>query len=60
MLLQSICRDWEHIDCQNQACAWQRMEACTVPSLAKIGPDGKCKGFHPAGTLKTDKGDKQE
>jgi hypothetical protein len=36
------------------------MEACTVPSLAKIGPDGKCKGFHPAGTLKTDKGDKQE
>ena len=40
-------RDWEDIDCSNEACINNNpfSKKCIVPSLAKIGDDGLCKGF---------------
>jgi len=40
-----LSRDWEMIDCANENCKWNRGKACSVPSLAKIGADGKCCGY---------------
>lgn len=40
-----VSRDWKHIDCRAIGCMWNQDEKCIVPSLCKIGDDGKCKGF---------------
>ena len=40
-----VSRDWEDIDCSATACIYNRIKKCTVPSLAKIGEDGRCGGF---------------
>lgn len=42
-----VSRDWEDIDCNAKACKYNRHMKCSVPSLAKIGEDGKCQGFTP-------------
>ena len=47
----NLSRDWEEFDCKSQ-CAWQKDGHCTVPSLAKIGEDGRCEGYRPLYTLK--------
>jgi hypothetical protein len=47
----NMSRDWEEIECENERCEWQMAKQCTVPSLAKIGEDGRCVGFKPRGTL---------
>ena len=38
-------RDWEDIDCNAISCLNNVCKKCSVPSLAKIGDDGKCMGF---------------
>jgi hypothetical protein len=38
-------RDWEDLDCNAETCLNNICKKCTVPSLAKIGEDGKCNGF---------------
>ena len=38
-------RDWQDIDCNAIACKWNRDRKCSVPALAVIGNDGRCKGF---------------
>ena len=40
-----VSRDWKVIDCSAKACIYNRDEHYTVPSLAEIGDDGRCKGF---------------
>ena len=40
-----VSRDWAEVDCQAISCVYNKSEKCSVPSLAKIGEDGKCKGF---------------
>lgn len=40
-----VSRDWEHLDCKAVGCRWNKLERCMVPSLAKIGPEGRCEGF---------------
>ena len=40
-----LSRDWEDIDCGVKACANNRIGKCGVPSLCKIGEDGRCEGF---------------
>lgn len=52
-----LSRDWDSIDCASSTCANNAMGTCVTPSLAKIGEDGRCKGFTPKGTLKVEKGD---
>jgi hypothetical protein len=37
-------RDWQDIDC-SAPCTFNRNGKCSVPSLAEIGDDGRCKGF---------------
>ena len=38
-------RDWKEIDCNALSCIYNQDNKCTVPSLAIINKDGKCKGF---------------
>lgn len=40
-----VSRDWEDIDCRATQCLWNVSNKCISPSLARIGDDGKCKGF---------------
>jgi len=40
-----VSRDWEDIDCASAICINNSNSKCSVPSLAKIGEDGRCKGF---------------
>ena len=40
-----VSRDWEDIDCSCITCIYNRYDKCSVASLAKIGDDGRCKGF---------------
>jgi hypothetical protein len=40
-----LSRDWEDIDCLAKLCQYNISFKCTVPSIAVIGEDGKCKGF---------------
>jgi hypothetical protein len=47
-----LSRDWDDIDCKSSNCDWNRDGKCLVPSLAKIGEDGRCEGFKPRGTIK--------
>lgn len=44
-----VSRDYEEIDCRAVGCFWNRGEKCTVPSLCKIGDDGRCEGFRARG-----------
>jgi len=48
-----LSRDWDDLDCKSDSCAWNRIGKCTVPSVAKIGENGRCEGFTPKNTLKT-------
>ena len=48
-----LSRDWEDIDCGVQACINNRLGKCGVPSLCKIGDDGKCQGFKTSCKSKT-------
>jgi hypothetical protein len=41
-----VSRDWEQIDCKAD-CQWSVGGKCYVPSLAKLGEDGRCQGFQP-------------
>lgn len=54
-----LSRDWEDLDCRSESCANNRFGKCGVPSLAKIGEDGRCEGFSPKGLLKV-KDEKKE
>lgn len=54
-----LSRDWGDIDCRSQSCMHNRFSKCTVPSLAKIGEDGRCEGFKP-GLLEVKDEEKQE
>ena len=47
-----VSRDWADVDCQAIGCQYNRNLKCSVPSLAKIGNDGRCTGFTPI-TFKT-------
>lgn len=47
-----LSRDWDDVDCRSISCVNNRNAKCLVPSLAKIGEDGRCEGFHPRGTVK--------
>jgi hypothetical protein len=38
-------RDYEDLDCQAVGCMFNRQKKCSVPSLCKIGDDGRCQGF---------------
>jgi len=40
-----VSRDWADIDCRATGCRWNQREKCIVPSICKIGDDGRCKGF---------------
>lgn len=40
-----VSRDWEDIDCRAIGCMYNKDMKCMVPSLCKIGGDGKCTGF---------------
>jgi len=40
-----VSRDWEEIDCSAVRCVYNLCKKCSVPSLAKIGEDGRCTGF---------------
>jgi len=40
-----VSRDWADIDCKATGCRWNQQEKCIVPSICKIGDDGRCKGF---------------
>jgi hypothetical protein len=51
-----LSRDWEQLDCKSSGCANNVSGCCVVPSLAKIGEDGRCEGFTPRGTLKVERG----
>ena len=42
-----LSRDWADIDCRAGSCRWNKRHKCSVPSLAEIGDDGRCKGFQP-------------
>lgn len=39
------CRDCKDISCNAISCIYNKDESCTVPSLAIIDKNGKCKGF---------------
>ena len=41
-----VSRDWEQIDCKSD-CQWSVNGYCYVPSLAKLGENGRCQGFKP-------------
>lgn len=47
-----LSRDWEDVDCKSAACENNRLNKCTVPSIAKIGENGRCEGFKPRGSIK--------
>jgi len=40
-------RDWDmpEIKCENRNCSFNYRNCCVMPSVIKIGSDGKCKGF---------------
>lgn len=38
-------RDWQEIQCNADSCINNRMKQCTVPSLAILDQNGRCKGF---------------
>lgn len=40
-----VSRDWEDIDCKATGCLYNVGEKCAVPSICKIGEDGRCTGF---------------
>lgn len=43
-----VSRDWEDIDCSATSCRNNdRRGKCIVPSVARIGDDGRCTGFRP-------------
>ena len=44
-------RDWEDIDCKSVSCANNMCGKCSVPSIAKLGENGRCEGFVPRGTI---------
>jgi hypothetical protein len=49
-----LSRDYEDIDCQAEGCLLNKNKKCTVPSVCKIGADGRCAGFvaKPMPTIK--------
>jgi len=47
-------RDFEDIDCSAVSCVYNNNKKCTVPSLAKIGVDGRCTGFLVASNVVKD------
>ena len=49
-----LSRDWEDIDCLATGCMFNRNEKCSVPSLCKIGEDGRCEGFKAKPMAKVD------
>lgn len=46
-----VSRDWADLDCGASGCAFNRVGKCSVPSIAKVGEDGRCVGFTPEHTL---------
>ena len=42
-----VSRDWADIDCSAGSCKNNLSKKCTIPSIAVIGEDGKCKGYSP-------------
>ena len=52
-----LSRDWLDIDCQAVGCTYNRECKCMVPSLCKIGDDGRCQGFVARATPKQVDGD---
>ena len=40
-----VSRDWKDLDCWATGCRFNQHEKCIVPSICKIGADGRCKGF---------------
>lgn len=40
-------RDNKDIDCNAIGCCYNKNRKCMVPSICKIGDDGRCEGFKP-------------
>ena len=40
-----VSRDYQQISCGSTSCEWNMGKFCSVPSLFKIGENGKCEGY---------------
>lgn len=52
-----VSRDYARLDCGATGCWFNDNGQCAVPSLCKIGEDGRCVSFTPKPVQKTYEGD---